>query len=578
MTEDKPAEIAGNAPEIETPRTVAVVDGDVTVTDNLHLPGELVVNGTLQVTGEVNLMESDSPNGPWTPVPVAPVELLRQSILILRSMRPWTPVPVAPVEHVKGLAKLADQYPALAQAADAGDTEADRLLTELAAASDAIIESILPTEKFLELPPIREDGTNAGDGFGPPPTTRFIALDQDLADRMAALQRDLAAWKPTTTPRGLRPAPCPLPDNLRYGSNPVHAAIVEAFSKVSAWNDTTTGYRRACSVEHYKGLHAAIGLPDDMAEEKARTLWEYLRKGGARMVKAHYALWARWYEEGGERTPYVQVQIGQFCRDLGYKPHHKGGFKRERKHEAMRLLEGLTSVVLWAVCTLPNGKAQRLRGTVWQRGIVAEERDKYADLFGDARAGDSDMWDPVAFTFAPGLWFADPEWRRFNKAVGKIGAGLMRLENDTDEWPILIGGYLGTVMRANAYKPLRLRVSTILAAANLAQSRDLKRRASQYCEKFERALDRLKEVGVIASWTWADVDTSELSDPDDPDAVAAYYSEENLPDKDWRRQVVTITLPNEKDAERLEVTRTKAIQAAERKRDRRKTRKTPEED
>jgi hypothetical protein len=373
-------------------------------------------------------------------------------------------------------------------------------------------------------------------------------------------------------PAKLPARPQPLRPAIRFKSDNVHAATVRALSTVQDWQkDIIEGFAYGMKQE-YRRLEVTVGLPDS---SQAEDLWTYLAKGGARMVKAHYALWGRWFEDGGRPGKFATVNINQFCADLGYTPHHNGGFKRERKQEAVRILEALTAVEMRATFTPPGKKAaQRLRGPLWSRGLLAEENDQYEDLFGQARAGDPNLWEPLAFSYAPGPWFSNPDWARYNRAIGKIGAGLMRLANDKDEWAILIGGYLGTLVRVNHYAPLRLRVDTILRAANLAQGRDARRRLTETQEKFSRALDRLVEVGVIASWTWPETDAAELSDPDDPAAVAAYYAADPLPKGDCRARLVEITLPAEmeEDRVRLDAAQARAIQASMRRR------RTPKKD
>lgn len=388
-----------------------------------------------------------------------------------------------------------------------------------------------------------------------------------LGDALNARNRRLGLpvpWDPLApteppVPAKLPARPRPLRTAIRFKSDNVHAATVRAFSTVQNWQKgVIEGF--AYGVTHgYENLEVTVGLPES---SQAEDLWAYLMKGGARMVKAHYALWGRWYEGGGKPGEFVTVNISQFCADLGYTRHHKGGFRRERKQEAVKILEALTAVEMRATFTPPGKKAtQRLRGPLWSRGLLAEENDQYEDLFGQARAGDPNLWEPLAFSYAPGPWFSHPDWTRYNRAIGKIGAGLMRLENDKDQWAILIGGYLGTLMRVNHYAPRRLRVDTILTATGLAQGTDAKRRVNETEEKFTRALDRLVEIGVIASWTWPEVDATELSDPDDPDTVAAYYAAEPLPKGNWRARLVEFTLPAEigKERARLGAAQAKAV-------------------
>jgi len=388
----------------------------------------------------------------------------------------------------------------------------------------------------------------------------FVALRDQRAARIEKERKN------TFLPAPRSPKPKPLPPDLLFGSNNVTGAAVRALAGARDWPAKPIEGFAYGMTQDFKNLKITIGLPDGT---QADSLWAFLSRDGAPMVKAHYALWGRWYEEGADPSGgELTVNVNQFCADLGYTPHHKGGYRTELKHQAVRQLEALTAVEMRATFTKPGNKpgtekAVRLRGPLWRRGLIAEENDRYTDLFGQAREGEPNLWEPLAFSYAPGPWFTVAEWRKYNKAVGKIGSGLMKLDNRYDEWAVLIGGYLGTQMRTEQYRPCRRRVGTILAATNLAQTPDARRRAAQYQEKFERALDRLTEVGVIASWTWPDVDAAELCDPDDPDAVAAYYANENpFPKGDWRARIVLITFPYEADAARLQKAETKAIAAA----------------
>jgi hypothetical protein len=305
-----------------------------------------------------------------------------------------------------------------------------------------------------------------------------------------------------------------------------------------------------------------IGLPNG---DTAATLWEYLRGGGPRMVKAHYALWARYYhdvDQGGMN--YAIVHVSQFCADIGLKKHKNGGYRREQKQDAVKLLHVLTSIVMSVEKTVGK-KLLRLRGPLWARGLEAEERDAYGDLFGQSREGSAQNWEPVAFSFAPGPWFHDPDWRRYHRYVGKVGVGLLQLDN-REEWAILVGGYLAMLGRSNAYKPLRLKVSTILDDAGLVQTADARRRVTENRLKFENALDRLASpaINVIQSWRYAGCTVNE-PDMDDPDSLADYAQQDVDPPGDWRDWMVEICLPYEVERDRLQEQRTKAIQKSVRK-------------
>ena len=382
---------------------------------------------------------------------------------------------------------------------------------------------------------------------------RQLAVETEFLQRATAYSTLVHLWlldgftATGGSKRSLSPRTGLLPSELLFLNDAIHRGAVTSLAQVSQWaevKDFAFGIEQTIA-----SASVIIGLPNG---ERAQGLWEYLRGGGARLVKAHYALWARYYEDveqGGMR--YVMVSVPQFCADIGLKKHTKGGFRPTQKRDAVQMLKALTSIEM-SVSKVLGKKERRIRGPLWARGFEAQERDVYGDLLGSAREGKEHDWDPVAFSFAPGPWFEDPEWRRYHRFVGKIGSGLLRLSGDSDQWAILIGGYLGTLGRSNAYKPLRLRVDTILKNSGLAQSADAKRRVKQNREKLEIALDRLAapEIGVVREWRFVDVDLTEPN-MDDSDDLAAYGVADIYPPGDWRGWIVEIQLPFEEDAIRL---------------------------
>ena len=235
-------------------------------------------------------------------------------------------------------------------------------------------------------------------------------------------------------------------------------------------------------------------------------LWANLAQAGAGVVKAHYALLGRWHDFGRYPDEFITVSVKEFCADLGYKKASNGGFKRESKEEATRILDALAAIemldIYWPFENGPVGEdeAIALSGKVWIGGWVEEGKIR-------------------VFMFSAWPWFNNPVWRQYNEAVGKIGAGLMRLDNRHDEWAILIGGYVGTLIRTRRRRPLTLRVGTILRAIGKA-SADTLRRKGRTQDKFERALERLREEHVIDRWEY---------DGTDPN---------------WLKQCVTIILRN----------------------------------
>jgi hypothetical protein len=348
-----------------------------------------------------------------------------------------------------------------------------------------------------------------------------------------------------------------LPQVFCFTNDNINRAVVTSFARASEWQDGEHYFKGL--EQEYKNLKISVSLPNG---DKAVSLWDFLQRGGAAMVKAHYALWARYYEQvpDGLSLEYVVVNINDFCRDLGYAKATNGGYKPETKRRAAQLLEALTTAEIAATYQVPGQKkgqtkTRKLRGAIWQRGLAAEEQDTYEDLLGSVRAGDPSQWIPCGFSFAPGPWHADKEWRRYNRYVGKVGAGLMQLRCDKDEWAILIGGYLGTLARTGQYRNRRLKVATILENTGLGRAD--KHRKSEHREKFYRALERLVEENVIAASRTDGFDDSDV-DPDDLHALAEYGTSDPFPVGDWRSHVVEFTFDFEGDMHRLQ-TRTKAV-------------------
>lgn len=287
-----------------------------------------------------------------------------------------------------------------------------------------------------------------------------------------------------------------------------------------------------------------------------KELGEFLAKGGAQLVRCWYALWGRWYQDGeSDPSGYVTMDVNQLCSDMGYQKHHKGGFKPESKRKAAEAFNVITNIEMKMIFPHPSkpGKVIRLSGPLWNRGIKAEEGDIYSDLFGSAREDSPKTWEPVALRYQPGDWFDNPDFKASCKAMGKMSADLLSLDLRYDEWAILIGGYLGTRSRANMYRLTRLRVETILQRVGLAQGNEGWRRAQENKKKFEDAMDRLVEVGVIQGWTYPEISAEEPGDMDDADAIADYAADESAVwrGNEWRRKLVEINWPKEYELDKI---------------------------
>jgi hypothetical protein len=365
---------------------------------------------------------------------------------------------------------------------------------------------------------------------------RFISLVLDYYESNGRLPQSLKRENFATdavtskTPRLL-----PLSsETMRFYCNHVTGTAVPAMSRMPWPKSDREGYAFSI-LEKRKNFKVYYGIKDG---PKAETLARICDRGGARMIKAFFALWERWFQEGCHTDGYLTVDISTFCDDMGYVQHVNGGHKPENKRQAFEDLDALTEIQIDAYFTQPgkDGKTVRLSGPLWNRGISAEIKDEHSDLFG---------YEPRLFSYAPGQWFSVEGFMSYGRSIGMIGAGLRKLHNYNDEWAILIGGYLATIFRADGYKAERnLFAQTIIEKANVGQNpRDLKQ-ASETRKRFEDSLDKLKKVGVISGWHWAGTEVTE-PDFDDPDSIAAYAADESMLIKrnEWRRKLITIILP-----------------------------------
>jgi hypothetical protein len=262
-------------------------------------------------------------------------------------------------------------------------------------------------------------------------------------------------------------------------------AAGESFRAAYAW---ATGGEANC-------VRGRIGF----RREPESDLWALLRGNPALLMKALYSLWARLYA-ASEPAPgaFTLLSLSQFCDDLGYVRLANGAHRPERKRQARLALRLLAALELDAVYRAPNGATTRLRGPLLTLRVL-DERGR--------------------FCVAPGAWFFDPLWRKYNRFTGMVGAGLLRLEaGDRDKWAVLVGGILAPLARINGYEPLRLRVAHLLETSGLLRAE--RRNPGRMLDKLERALDRLQEAGVLGAWEYEEPAVSE-PDMDSPRELAA---------------------------------------------------------
>lgn len=246
-------------------------------------------------------------------------------------------------------------------------------------------------------------------------------------------------------------------------------------------------------------------------EEDAETATQ----GSALLAKLHLVLWSRAFAEtDGDLSRETEVTLSQLCDDLGYARLKNGAHRPETRRHVARLLELLGQAELDLEYDAPDGSRARLTGRFWDLRAQADSR---------------------TVRYRVGEWFFHPVWRRFNAAVGLAPAGLLELRTDRDAWALRLGAYLAVLARMNGYRPLALRVRTLLEKTGLAHAE--RRNPARMREKLERALERLEEVGVLADWDWeANGPEPEMDDP----AVLAALAEEA---EHWRERKVLLRWP-----------------------------------
>lgn len=207
-----------------------------------------------------------------------------------------------------------------------------------------------------------------------------------------------------------------------------------------------------------------------------------LHSGRALLVKAHYALWARWLAEDPAPGSHVSVSLSRLCDDLGYK-RNKRGHQQKNQQAAKAAFDFLTSLYLVLVMSRPDAQSEYWAGPLWslggERGVLTSRGSQ-----------------PISFTYAPGAWFTK-RWRRHAENIALIAESFLRLSPSSEQWAILVGEYLAGRARLNQYQPKIFKVKTVLEKTGLWDAEH--RQPWRMREKLERALDRAREVGLIRS-------------------------------------------------------------------------------
>ena len=373
------------------------------------------------------------------------------------------------------------------------------------------------------------------------PREEWDALDEVVVDTSSGLVK-----RGPGRPKQKRLAPLAENGIIRVESSRVESHVIRALSPGGLRRDIPdelvrklgTGERWWAGTPIHSeskragGAEGLIGLPS----EPDAALWDFLQRNGALAVKAQIALWAGVYAEtNAEPGRFVSQSISEFCDALGYT-RKKRAHKRENREQAIKVLKLLMELELLMFHRGTGGKTQRIRGTIWKRGLVGEELDSYADLFGAMREGSPSEWVQVGFSYAPGHWFQNQEWRAQNRSFALVGEGILKLRPDRDQAAILVGGYLATQARIGRYAPKRLKLATIAERSGLLAADP--EHPGRVFDDVERALEKLEACQVVGAWKQVGAETGE-PDMDDIGTLACLV---NLAEN-RRRAVLEIVWP-----------------------------------
>ncbi len=268
------------------------------------------------------------------------------------------------------------------------------------------------------------------------------------------------------------------------------------------------------------------------------SVFRFFQEKSALAVKAHFALWARAHvETKANPEKLIKMSISQFCDDLGFKKKQRT-HTIENKRRAMQVLEALTSAELIVLWQDPQGKGHRTKGNIWQRGLsdeIISDISSFTNKNNDKKI--EKQIDPNTFSYRPGAFFEDSEWRKFNDYVGLVGQGLLKLGIDNkDKAAVLVGGYIAFLARIENYdraEPLKL--TTLIENTGDLLTNYIERREAMALETVvENAFDRLVEVNVLKNYEWV---FDESLKPSNSDKAV------KMPELLARR--IKFTLPNE---------------------------------
>lgn len=220
------------------------------------------------------------------------------------------------------------------------------------------------------------------------------------------------------------------------------------------------------------------------------------------------------WSPGHDSPPSVWVDVREIAAAMGYKKHHKGGYKPEQLAEVARAVHDLDAFHI----TLPLGtqiyepaKAggrrrapQKLEAVRTHKVLHISARDELRNLFGQRYE--------LRYELKPGDWI-----KHFPRTYAPLFRALVELpaKAGANTWAKAIGTELAYQYRQNARNSVRvekLKVRTLLERAVLLEEATANRNKSRMRANFEEALDILKAEEICANWEY---------EPGDADALEA---------------------------------------------------------
>jgi hypothetical protein len=329
---------------------------------------------------------------------------------------------------------------------------------------------------------------------------------------------------------------------IRFPADRIHKAAVEALVpgvlELPSSEDSPTwdadGWVAGHHFETGRGrdhLRGKFGFRLPPSDEAA----ELLHTNSPLLIKVHYALWAFTIARtDGDPNSAVTLSLPELCDALGYARLANGAHRPESKRQAARAVELLCSLELDVRYDAPDGRSCRLSGPLWKPG-------------------------PPPDGTRLGAWSTDPLWRAYNRRIGLADARLLQLRPDRDRWAICAGGYLAPLARMNGYRPLRVRVRTLLTRSGLLAAE--RRNPARMLEKLERALERLEEARIIGGWDW-EAQAGREPDMDDASALASLGAAAD----GWMARILIIRWPDDLDVRAQRLTAARETHARRRSR------------